>query len=138
MAPMVTGNENPLRTASAYAREGRVDEAIACLESALAGTRSQTQRPANASLVAKTAALLCEQDGRLSMAASYYEEAIASGDAEPLTLVALADVLHRLGRANEAEAYLARAESLAQPAGDRDAMTAAASTRARFTGGRGR
>ena len=137
MAPVVTG-ENPLRTASALAREGRLDDAIACLESALAVTRSQTQRPANTSLVAKTAAVLCEQDGRLLKAASYYDEAIASGDAEPLTFVALADVKHRLGRANEAEACLARAEALAQPAGDGDAMTAAANARARWTGGRGK
>lgn len=135
MAPVVTGEENPLRTASALAREGRLDEAIACLESALAGTRPQTQRPANTSLLAKTAGLLCEQDGRLLMAASYYDEAIASGDTEPLTFVALADVQHRLGRAAEAEACLARAEALARPAGDRDAMTVVANARARWTAG---
>ncbi len=137
MAPVVN-RENPLRTASALAREGRLDEAIACLESALAGSRAQSQRPANAALLAKTAGLLCEQDGKLPMAASYYDEAIASGDAEPLTFIALADVQHRLGRADEAEASLARAEALALPAGDGDAMTAVANARARWTGGGGR
>lgn len=135
MAPVVTGEGNPLRTASALAREGRLTDAIACLESALAGTRPQTQRPANTSLLAKTAGLLCEQDGRLLQAASYYGEALASGDTEPLTFVAMADVQYRLGRADEAEASLARAEALAQQAGDGDAMTAAANARARWPGG---
>jgi tetratricopeptide (TPR) repeat protein len=134
---MVTKDENPLRIASAFAREGRLDDAIACLESALAGTRSEDLRPANTSLVAKTAAVLCEQDGRLLKAANYYDEAIASGDTEPLVFVALADVQHRLGRANEAEACLARAEALAKPAGDSDTMTAVANARVRWAGGGG-
>lgn len=130
--------ENPLRTASSLAREGRLDEAIACLESALAGSRSKAPRPASTSLLARTAAVFCEHGVRLPQAASYYEEAIASGDTEWLTFVALADVQHRLGQTDEAEACLARAEALAQRGGDDDAMKAVANARARWKGGGGR
>lgn len=138
LGPMVTRDENPLRIATAFAREGRLDEAIACLEAALAGARSEGVRPANASLLARTAAVFCEQDGRLLKAASYYDEAIASGDAEPLTFIALADLQHRLGRVDEREACLARAEALAKQAGDTDSMTAAANARVRWERGGGR
>lgn len=138
LGPMDTRDENPLRIASAFAREGRLDEAIACLESALAGTRSEGLRPANTSLIAKTAAVFCEHGGRLLEAASYYDEAIAGGDAEPLTFIALADLQHQLGRANEAEACLARAEALAKPVGDTDAMAAATNARVRWARGGGR
>jgi len=128
---------NPLRTSSEFARAGRLGEAIACLESALARTRTDTRRPANTSLLAKTAGLLCEQDGKLLRAASYYDEAIATGDPEPLALVALAHVHFQLGRPIEAQACLARAEFLAQSTCDSDAMSAVAATRARWTGGKG-
>ena len=126
---------NPLRAASECARAGKLDEAIDCLESALARTRSDNRRPANTSLLAKTAGLFCEQRGSLLSAASYYDEAISTGDLEPLTHVALAHVHFRLGRANEAQACLARAESLAQSTRDSDAMRAVATTRARWAGG---
>ncbi|GMU00472.1 hypothetical protein KH5H1_45920 [Corallococcus caeni] len=75
---MVTA-ENPLRTASELAQAGRAGEAIACLESALARTRSDKERPANTSLLARIAGLHCEVVGRLSQAALYYEEAVAGG-----------------------------------------------------------
>jgi tetratricopeptide (TPR) repeat protein len=126
--------ENPLRVASELARAGRTGEAIACLEAALAGTRPNASRPANTSILAKTAGLLCEQDGQLLRAASYYDEAIATGNPEPFTLAALADVHFRLGRLNEAQACLERAEALAQSTGSDEDLLVVAATRARWTG----
>jgi hypothetical protein len=87
--------------------------------------------------LAQTAGLFCEWDGKLLTAASYYDEAIATGDPEPLTLVALADVYFRLGRVDDAQACLARAESLAQSSSDDDALRIVATTRARWMGGNG-
>lgn len=129
--------ENPLRTASEMARAGKLGEAIACLEEALARSRPSASRPANTPLLAKTAALLCDQHGDLLRAASYYNEAIATEGPEPFTLVALADVYFRLGRIREAQGCQARAESLAQSSGDKDAQTVVAAARAKWKGGNG-
>jgi len=129
--------ENPLRAASELARAGKLSEAIACLEAVLARTRPNASRPANTPILAKTAGLFCEQDGKLLRAASYYDEAIATGNPEPLTHVALADVYFRLGRVNEAQACLVRAESLAQSSSDDDALRIVATTRTRWMGGKG-
>ncbi len=122
---------SPLRAASELARAGRLGEAIACLEAALARTRPSASRPANTPLLAKTAGLFCEQDGSLLRSAGYYEEAIATEGPKPFTLVALADVYCRLGRRNDAHACLGRAEALAQSTGsDEDLrLVAAAATR---------
>lgn len=125
-------DENPLRTASELAQAGRTDEAIACLESALARTRSNKERPANASTLARTAGLLCGASGRLSQAALYYEEAIATADRDPLLLLALADVHWRSGQAESARSCLARAEAIAQSSADADALKMVANTRARW------
>jgi tetratricopeptide (TPR) repeat protein len=124
--------KNPVRAALELARAGKLGEAIACLEEALARTRSNASRPANTPDLARVAGLLCDQDGNLLRAASYYEEAIATENPEPLTLVALADVYFRLGRVHEAQGCLARAESLAQSSGDKDAQTVVAAARARM------
>ena len=129
--------ENPLRTASGLARAGKLREAIACLEEALARSRASAPRPANTSALAKTAGLLCDQDGDLSKAASYYGEAIATEGPEPLTLVALADVYFRLGRVREATECQERAESLAQSSGNEDAQAVVAAARAKWRGGNG-
>ncbi|WP_371745654.1 tetratricopeptide repeat protein [Myxococcus sp. CA033] len=107
---------------------GRTAEAIACLESALARTRPDRGRPANASTLARTAGLLCEEVGRLSQAALYYEEAVATAEGEPLLLLALADVRWRSGQADSARSCLARAES----ASDADALNMVANLRARW------
>jgi tetratricopeptide (TPR) repeat protein len=125
-------DENPLRTASKLALAGRTAEAIACLESALARTRSNKERPANASLLARTAGLLCEEAGRLSLAARYYEEAVATPDGDPVLLLALADVRWRLGQTDSARSFLARAESMAQLSFDADALKMVANIRARW------
>lgn len=127
----MTGEKNPLRTASELARAGKLVEAIACLEGALARGRPSGSRPANTALLAKTAALLCDQEGDLLRAASYYEEAIATEGPEPFTLVALADVCARLGRHDEAEACLGRAEASAQSTGREDDLKLVAAARAR-------
>jgi tetratricopeptide (TPR) repeat protein len=129
--------ENPLRAASELARGGKVGEAIACLETALARTRPSESRPANTPLLAKTAGLLCEQDGNLSRAASYYDEAIATESPEPVTLVALGGVYFRLGRLDEAQACLGRAEALAQSTGNDEDLQLVAAARARWMGGDG-
>lgn len=126
--------ESPLRVASELARAGKLGEAIACLEAALARTRTSASRPANTPLLAKTAGLLCEQDGNLLRAASYYDEAIATESPEPFTLVALADIQFRLGRLNEAQACLVRAEALAQSTGSDEDLRVVAAARARWTG----
>ena len=126
--------ENPLRAASELAQAGKLGEAIACLEAALTRTRPSASRPANTPLLAKTAALLCEQDGNLLRAASYYEEAIATETPEPFTLVALADVYFRLGRLSEAQACVGRAEALAMSAGTDEDVQVVVATRARWTG----
>ena len=130
-------DSNALRAASELARAGKSGDAIACLEAALASTRPSESRPADTHILAKTAGLLCEQDGNLLRAASYYEEAIAAEGPEPLTLVALADIWLRLGRINDAQASLARAESLARSAGDEDAQKVVAAARAKWRGGHG-
>jgi tetratricopeptide (TPR) repeat protein len=128
------GEKNPLRTASELAREGNVGEAIACLEEALARSRSSASRPANTPLLAKTAGLLCEHHGDLLRAASYYEEAIATEGPEAANLVALADVYSGLGRLNEAEACLGRAEAAAQSTGSDDDLQLVAAARAMLGG----
>ncbi|NTX61325.1 tetratricopeptide repeat protein [Myxococcus sp. CA051A] len=128
----MVNDENPLRTASALAQAGRTAEAIACLESALARTRPDKERPANASILARTAGLLCEEVGRLSQAALYYEEAVATAEGEPLLLLALADVRWRSGQADSARSCLARAESMAQSSADADAVKMVANLRARW------
>lgn len=129
--------DNPLRAASELARAGKLGEAIACLEEALARSRPSASRPANTALLAKTAGLLCDQDGDLLRAASYYDEAIATEGPQPFTLVALADVYFRLGRVREAQACHARAASLARSSGDEDAQTVVAAARAKWEGGSG-
>jgi hypothetical protein len=91
------------------------------------------ERPANVPILAKTAGLLCQKTGALEKSARYYEEAIAAGDPDPLTLVALADVTWRLGRANIANECLERAEHLAAQCSNVDALTMVARTRARWT-----
>lgn len=131
----MTDEENPLRAASGLARAGRLGEAIACLEAALARTRPSASRPANTPLLAKTAGLLCEQDGNLLRSASYYDEAIATEGPEPFTLVALADVYSRLGRRDEAHACLGKAEALAQSTGDDEDLLIVAAARTRLVGG---
>lgn len=82
--------ENPLRLASQLALDGRPAEAVACLEATLARTRASATRPANTSLIARTAALFCERIGDYAQAAAYYEEALSEEPNEPLTLIALA------------------------------------------------
>lgn len=124
----MANDKNPLRAASELALAGRTAEAIDCLEAALALTRSDKQRPANTSLLARTAGLHCEVDGRLEQAARYYEEAIATAEPEPLLLIALASVLWRSGQADGARSALATAESLA----DVDALTMVANLRAEW------
>jgi len=125
-------DENPLRTASKLAQAGRTAEAIGCLESALASTRSNQERPASASILARTAGLLCEQAGELSQAVLYYEEAAATTDGDPLPLLALADVRWRLGQAESARSCLARAESMAQTPSDADTLKMVANMRAKW------
>jgi tetratricopeptide (TPR) repeat protein len=127
--------ENPLRAASEVARAGNVGEAIACLEAALARTRPSASRPANTALLAKKAGLLCDHDGDLLRAASYYDEAIATEGPEPFTLVALADVYFRLGRLSETQACLGRAQALAQSTGDDEDLLIVAAARTRLMGG---
>lgn len=112
----MTHEVNPLRAASELALQGRTMEAIACLESALAQTRSEKERPGNVSLLARTAGLHCEHAGLLSRAALYYEEARAAAGSDPLPLLALADVRWRLGQAEVARSCLAEAESMLQSA----------------------
>lgn len=129
------GKENPLRTASELARAGKLTEAIGCLEAALARTRPSPSRPANTALLAQTAGLLCEQDGDLVRSVSYYGEALAVEGPEPFTLVALTGVYARLGRLDEAQACLERAEALAQSTGSEEALQLVAAARARWMGG---
>ena len=129
-------NENPLRTASALALEGKTEEAIACLESALAPTRSDKQRPADTSTLASKAGLLCEAAGSLPQAALYYEEAVATGDGDPLLLIALADVRWRLGQADRARSCLATVESMPNSFADRDVLAMVANMRAKWAGHR--
>src|SRR5262249_50839534 len=113
---------------------------IACLEAALARTRSSKARPASsASALARTAGLLFDGTGHLSQAALYYEEAISSADADPLLLLALADVRWRVGQADAARSCLARAEAMVQSAPDVDAWvdasTMIANMRAKWASG---
>lgn len=128
----MVNDENPLRTASDLAQAGRTAEAIAHLESALVRTRSNKERPPNASILAKTAGLLCEEAGRLSQAALYYEEAVAIEDRDPLLLLALASIRWRLGQTDSARSCLARAESLAESSADADALKMVANIRAEW------
>lgn len=115
-------NEHPLRIASGLAQAGRTDEAIACLEAALARTRSIAERPVNTSLLARTAGLLCEEAGRLPQAALYYEEALAfAAEREPLLGLALADVYRRSGQFARARACLDDAATMAHSSADVDA-----------------
>jgi tetratricopeptide (TPR) repeat protein len=125
-------DENPLRTASALAQAGKSKEAIACLEAALIGSRSNAERPANTSLLARTAGLLCEAAGELSQAATYYEEAVATAEQDPLPLLALASVRWRLGDAEKARSCLAKAELIAQSSSDADALKMVANIRAQW------
>ncbi|NOJ95777.1 hypothetical protein HMI51_22940 [Corallococcus coralloides] len=128
----MVNDKHPLRAASELAQAGRTAEAIACLEAALALTRSDKERPANASLLARTAGLHCEVTGSLSQAARYYEEAIATADPDPLLLIALASVLWRSGQADSARSQLASAEALAQSLADADALKRVANIRAEW------
>ncbi len=123
-------SEHPLRVASELARTGKVVEAIACLEAALARTRSSKDRPANTSLLARTAGLFCEDAGRESQAAVYYEEAAATAKDEPLLLLALASVRWRLGQTESARSCLARAEAMAQFSTDAEVLKMVANIRA--------
>ncbi|GHH01041.1 hypothetical protein GCM10012319_68470 [Comamonas sp. KCTC 72670] len=128
----MVSDENPLRIASELAQAGRTAEAIACLESALARTRSSKERPASASLLARTAGLFCESAGELSQAALYYEEALATAERDPLPLLALAGVRWRLGPPDSARSCLAKAEALAQSASDAEALKCVASLRSEW------
>jgi tetratricopeptide (TPR) repeat protein len=128
-------DENPLRVASKLAQAGRASEAIACLESALARTRSNKDRPGNASILARTAGLLCEGEGRLSQAAFYYEEAAATAIRDPLPLLALAGVRWRLGQADLARSCLARAETVVASVPDADVSTMIANMRSKWASG---
>jgi hypothetical protein len=103
----------------------------------LARTRPSTSRPANTPLLAKKAGLLCDFDGNLLRAASYYDEAIATEGPEPFTLVALADVYFRLGRLSETQACLGRAEVVARSTGKEEDLLIVAAARARLLGGDG-
>ncbi|WP_426732819.1 tetratricopeptide repeat protein [Myxococcus faecalis] len=115
------GDEHPLRIASELARAGRIDEAISCLEAALERARSMAERPANTSLLARTAGLLCEEAGRLPQAARYYEEALAvAAEREPLLLLALAEVHRRSGQVAGAQVCLDEAEALARGSAEVD------------------
>jgi tetratricopeptide (TPR) repeat protein len=125
--------KSPLRTASALARAGELGKAIACLEEALAQSRPSASRPANTSLLAKTAGLFCEQHGDLPRAVSYYEEAIATEGPEAFTLVVLADVYFRLGRLDETQACLGRAEASARYTSSDDKLQLVAAARRRLT-----
>ncbi|RKG56563.1 hypothetical protein D7X30_23660 [Corallococcus sp. AB011P] len=129
---VMVNDKSPLRAASELAQSGRTAEAIDCLEAALALTRSDKERPADTSLLARTAGLHCEVAGRLSQAARYYEEAIATADPEPLLLIAWASVLWRSGQADSARSSLASAESLARSLSDADALTMVANIRAEW------
>lgn len=128
----MVNDENPLRTASNLAQAGRTAQAIACLESALARTRSSKERPANTSTLARTAGLLCDEAGRLSQAALYYEEAVATPGRDPLLLLALADVRWRSGKTDSARSCLASAESMAQSASDTEALKMIANIRSKW------
>jgi tetratricopeptide (TPR) repeat protein len=119
------------------AQAGNWEEAVACLEEALARSRPSASRPANTPLLAKTAGLFCEQHGDLPRAASYYEEAIAIEGPEAVTLVALADVYYGLGRLSETQACLGRAEASAQSTGSADDLQLVAAARARLGGAGG-
>ncbi|MCK8500011.1 tetratricopeptide repeat protein [Myxococcus fulvus] len=115
------GDEHPLRIASELARAGRIDEAISCLEAALERARSMAERPANTSLLARTAGLLCEEAGRLPRAVRYYEEALAVAvESEPLLLLALAEVHRRSGQVARAQVCLDEAEALARGSAEVD------------------
>ena len=129
----MANDKHPLRAASELALAGRTAEAIDCLEAALSPTRSSKERPADTSLLARTAGLHCEAAGRLEQAARYYEEAIATAEPDPLLLIALASVLWRSGQSDSARSSLARAESLARSLPDADALTMVANLRAEWT-----
>lgn len=126
----IVTDENPLRVAAALAQAGKTPEAITCLESTLVRTRSNNERPANTSTLARTAGLLCEKAGRLPQAAVYYEEAAATADHDPFPLLALASVRWQLGQSDSACSCLTRAESLAQASADADALKIVARFRA--------
>ena len=121
-----------LRTAGDLARRGKTLEAIACLEAALALTRMEKERPSDASLLARTAALHCDCAGLLSRAAAYYEEAVAATGPEPMLQTALADVRWRLGDGDAARACLATAEAMVRSAPDEDVSIVIANLRARW------
>lgn len=129
---VIVNDVNPLRTASELAQAGRTDEAIACLEAALARTRSSKERPANTSTLARTAGLHCEVAGRFSQAALYYEEAAATANRDPLPLLALAGVRWRSGETDSARSCLATAESIARSSADADALQMVANIRAEW------
>ncbi|WP_223643303.1 hypothetical protein [Corallococcus sp. EGB] len=120
--------------ASEFALAGRTAEAIDCLEAALARTRSDRERPANTSLLARVAGLHCDAAGRLSQAALYSEEAAATEERDPLPLLALADVRWRSGSTDSARSCLDRAESLARSLADEDALRMVANIRSAWAG----
>jgi tetratricopeptide (TPR) repeat protein len=129
--------DDSLRTASKLAQAGKTSEAIDCLESTLDLTRSAEDRPANTSNLARMAGVLCMEAGKLSQAAAYYEEAVATKEGDPLTLLALADVRWRLGEVESARLHLAKAESVARAASDSDVLKMVAKIRAEWATGSG-
>lgn len=124
-----------LRTAAQLAQAGRANEAIECLERALAVTRSTAPRPSNTIVAANMAGLLCVEAGRLTDAERFYREAATMADRDALPTLALADVLWRLGRFEEARSSLATAEIIARSVGDADALEIMARTTVRWHGG---
>lgn len=83
----------------------------------------------------RTAGLLCDGAGRLSQAAVYYEEAVATTGRDPLLLLALADVRWRSGQADSARSCLASAESMTQAPADADALKMIANIRSKWASG---
>ncbi|MFP2961039.1 tetratricopeptide repeat protein [Myxococcus sp. 1LA] len=122
--------KNPLRTASELALAGRVGEAIDFLEAILARTRSSEERPANTSLLARTAGVHCVGVGDLEQAALYFEEAVATAGHDATPLLALAGLRWQQGQADSARSCLERAESIAQSSADAEALQMVADIRA--------
>lgn len=106
-----------LRRAADLAQEGRGLEAIECLEVALAQLRGSS---AGVAALAKMAGLLSSESGDLAGAARYYEEALVSGEPDPLLFVALARVQRDLGDRGKAQVYLSSGWKLAIDRADRD------------------
>jgi len=66
------------------------------------------------------AGLLSSESGDLAGAARYYEEALGTGDADPLLFVALARVQRDLGDVEKVQTYLSSGRELAVNRADHD------------------